>query len=532
MNKETRNTLVYDFIGTAFCLVMAFALILMFSGCSDSESKQPVGSLGGAEEETAVYANLENLTISGMARIALASQGEEIPQIDMRGLEIGTVITLYELDSASFMETGVVLKDSIVNDSGDFTFQNVTLTSPYILITAERPFPETEYAYSVFADVRDTGKVQINVLTHLEALRSLHLVKTGIGFSQAKQQARTEILNAFGIYGLSDNIMNEDPMEYTALIYALSVALPTFDHKGINPERLIFGGEPLEMLFDAIAEHGSFHNIDASVDSGFVDNINANISLVQLTLATPYEYFEQTGEEGVRFYRTEQRVVEYFANMLSVVFGIGRCDQAREGETFNAPKPDYHQSCIADYGLVCRSGSWRITMVEKEHTEGTMTDARDGRLYKTVTINVGGAQQTWMAENLRFDAQEGSSCNEKWSIVEGCYYSNEALMDNVCPDGWRVPKSTDWETLLSSVRDYYAVPEGTVQFYLFDMADLGNPVGFGLKVQIGSYTTRLAIDPDEDIGETDVKNSVYLSLVEGYGFSESSERLPVRCIKN
>ena len=147
MKKEIKNTIVYDFIGTAFCLVMAFALILMFSGCSSDESKQPVGSLGGAEEETAVYANLENLTISGMARIALASQGEEIPQIDMRGLEIGTVITLYELDSASFMETGVVLKDSIVNDSGDFTFQNVTLTSPYILITAERPFPETEYAY-------------------------------------------------------------------------------------------------------------------------------------------------------------------------------------------------------------------------------------------------------------------------------------------------------------------------------------------------------------------------------------------------
>ena len=43
MKKEIKNTLVYDFIGTAFCLVMAFALILMFSGCSNDESVRPVG---------------------------------------------------------------------------------------------------------------------------------------------------------------------------------------------------------------------------------------------------------------------------------------------------------------------------------------------------------------------------------------------------------------------------------------------------------------------------------------------------------
>ena len=530
MKNLNRNTLVRDFIGAAFCLVMAFALLMIYSGCSEDNS--PInGAHGGAAEEQGVYASLENLTISGMAKIALASQGGGLPQIDMRGLEIGTVITLYELDSISFTNTGVVLKDTIVNDSGDFSFQNVTLTSPYILITAERPFPETEYAYSVFADVRDTGKVQINVLTHLEALRSLHLVKTGIGFSQAKQQARTEILNAFGIYGLSDNIMNEDPMEYTALIYALSVVLPTYDHEGIYPENLIFGGEPLEMLFDAIAEHGSFQNIDVSVDSGFVDIVNANISLVQLTLATPYEYFEQTGEEGVRFYRTEQRMVEYFANMLSVVFGIGRCDQTREGETFDAPEPDYSQSSIISYDLVCRSGSWRLTIPEMEHAEGTMTDARDGKTYKTVSYLIDGDSVTWMAENLRYNAQEGSSCDEKWSFAEGCFYSNEALMGSVCPDGWKLPKSTDWEKLVSSVRNHYGLPERFELLHLFDLADLGNPLGFGLTARFGYSGPGLAMDPDgkdAEVGDL----AITLPVAVEYGYSEPSEWLPVRCIKN
>ena len=506
-------------------ITLAALMALLFAACSDESGS--LGSMGGAEEEQGVYANLDNLTISGMARIALASQGEGLPRIDMRRIEKGTVITLYELDSISFTNTGVILKDSIVNDSGDFSFQNVTLTSPYILITAERPFPQTEYAYSVFADVRDTGKIQINVLTHLESLRSLHLVKKGIGFSQAKQQARTEVLNAFGIYELSDNIMNEDPMEYTALIYALSVVLPMYDHKGI--ESLIFGGEPLEMLFNAIAEHGSFRNIDASVDSGFVDVVNANISRVLLVLATPYEYFEQTEEDGICLYRMEQRMVEYFANMLSVVFGIGRCDQAREGEVFNAPKPDYKQSEIIDYDLVCRSGSWRLTIPEMEHTEGTMVDARDGRLYKTVSINAGGTQQTWMAENLRFNAQEGSSCDEKWSFAEGCFYSNEALTNNVCPDGWRLPKSTDWEKLVSSVRDYYGLPERFVPYHLFDLADLGNPLGFGLTARFG-YESMLAMDPDGKDAEIGAL-AIALYIAVEYEYSEPSEWLPVRCIK-
>ena len=56
MNKETQKTLVYDFIGTAFCLVMTLVLILMFSGCSSDESDPSAISLGGSTEETRIYA--------------------------------------------------------------------------------------------------------------------------------------------------------------------------------------------------------------------------------------------------------------------------------------------------------------------------------------------------------------------------------------------------------------------------------------------------------------------------------------------
>ena len=50
MKNFNRNTLVRDFIGAAFCLMMAFALLMMYSGCSEDNS--PInGAHGGAAEE-------------------------------------------------------------------------------------------------------------------------------------------------------------------------------------------------------------------------------------------------------------------------------------------------------------------------------------------------------------------------------------------------------------------------------------------------------------------------------------------------
>ena len=79
-------------------------------------------------------------------------------------------------------------------------------------------------------------------------------------------------------------------------------------------------------------------------------------------------------------------------------------------------------------------------------------DERDGQTYKT-TAEIRGL--VWMAENLNYEAQS-SLCYDK--SAENCakygrlyeiksYYSST----NLCPDGWHVPDSVEWASLLESV---------------------------------------------------------------------------------
>ncbi len=111
-----------------------------------------------------------------------------------------------------------------------------------------------------------------------------------------------------------------------------------------------------------------------------------------------------------------------------------------------------------------------------EVVTGTLEDARDNKLYKTVQIK----DQTWMAENLNY-AAEGSFCPQgeegncdllgrlyTWSVAMdssetapcgykvACDLADSTTMPKVrgiCPEGWHLPSDAEWDALIAATGD-------------------------------------------------------------------------------
>jgi len=132
----------------------------------------------------------------------------------------------------------------------------------------------------------------------------------------------------------------------------------------------------------------------------------------------------------------------------------------------------YKYLCI---GLICVFACSNVDDTSSTTIENQIIDARDGQIYKIVTIGT----QTWFAENLNFDTEdETSSCYRDDSsncFSYGRLYEGN-IAQTVCPEGWHLASVEEWQTLF----DYLGGTDVAHVFLAPYGLQLGVPIDFNL----------------------------------------------------
>ena len=166
---------------------------------SSSSENGPVSSAN----DTIPEAKIKNKTIYGVAQ-----KGP---------FRAGAKVKIYELDGKTFDRTGNHFDGKIKSEgNGSFVVSGVTLSSPYALFEVTgrfrnevtNQFSSNDVTLNALVDLSDRDTVNVNVLTHMEYKRVIHLLESGFSFSAAKTRAEADVFGAFGIEGAFDNSEN------------------------------------------------------------------------------------------------------------------------------------------------------------------------------------------------------------------------------------------------------------------------------------------------------------------------------------
>jgi uncharacterized protein (TIGR02145 family) len=172
--------------------------------------------------------------------------------------------------------------------------------------------------------------------------------------------------------------------------------------------------------------------------------------------------------------------------------------------------------------------------------QGKFTDARDGNIYKTITVD----NVIWMLENLRYKVDEGAfyfdnDPNNK--ATYGVLYNWKAAM-KVCPDGWRLPNSPEFQTIVNHLDqkdDLKGTPSDTTKFGI-QLGGMQDYEGTFTEMDESAYFwTSTEFDKDNAayfsysvIGKTTVIDVSRKDDINDIHGAEKTNKYSVRCIKN
>lgn len=180
-----------------------------------------------------------------------------------------------------------------------------------------------------------------------------------------------------------------------------------------------------------------------------------------------------------------------------------------------------------------------ITIMGSLSAQKTFTDNRDGNVYRT--INISGV--TWMAENLKYRANEGASFfdNNSDNISDYGVLYDWKTATTACPAGWRLPSGSDFRALAnyyeqkgtwgknSSDSISFGLQLGGMLDYEGTFSEIGESCYFWTSTEYDNtnseYFSYMIIDRMHVI---DISRPEDITDIHG---TEKANRYSVRCIK-
>ena len=381
-------------------------------------------------------------------------------------LVTGSSVVLYGVDSNYSVVTDKKYIGKVTSDNGKYKIVNVTLPYTYALLSAVG-FYKSEVnglkssdsiVLNALVDLSKLDSVNINLLTHLECKRIIHLIEAGKSYSDSKKQAQTEILSALNIKGNfagSENLNLFGKNDGSAVLLAFSILmLHDLNQKDVAKHLEKVEGDiendgvwSDDSVKTKIADWASTQDL-----GGGLDSIRDNVESWKLGDVPNFE--------------------KYVRNYWYVSYGLGDCSKSREGEIL-AVKNERSAKYGSKVRYICRDGMWNeASQIEKDTYK--WEKGEDGE------IKIGDVTKL----RYVYDAEQGAwrEASVEESAFGGCTETNKgdiAMFSNV-RDRWYICKPRQWvvaDTIEVDTKGWIAGNDGEIKkgdstdyYYKYDEA--------------------------------------------------------------
>lgn len=299
----------------------------------------------------------------------------------------GATVKLYELDGKTYASTGKSFPGKIASDDGKFSVSSINLASQYALLEATGYFrnevtgekSQGTITLNALTDLSDRKTVNINLLTHLEYDRVLHLVGTGINVRSAKKQAEAEILNAFGIRGKFVNSEDLDIFskgDGNAALLAFSVLLlgDIDEDEESNEAELT---ERLTKFATDIEKDGNWN--DEKTKAKIADWASSH-------------FYPRDIRENIEDWELGGTIPDfekYVRNFWYTTYGLGDCGTQNNGvvapikNKYSRYSKENEESSYGERQYICKNGEWKwATPLDIDtYKKKTPENPKDGDLW-------------------------------------------------------------------------------------------------------------------------------------------------------